>query len=89
MIKHEIFVKYCDIVYELNGFECFLVKGLVKNFTYFRAWVRVSIVWVRECNDFDIGCKYVLSIVKAFYLGKNFIWDCKICVETCNGWQLL
>jgi hypothetical protein len=47
--------------------------------------VRVSIVCVRKCNDFDIGCKYVYSIVKFLCLGKNVIYDCKVFVETCNG----
>ena len=33
--------------------------------------MRLNIVWLIECNDFDIGCKYVLSIVKSLCLGKN------------------
>jgi hypothetical protein len=33
--------------------------------------VRISIVSVRKCNNFDIGCKYVVSIVKSLCSGKK------------------
>ena len=47
--------------------------------------MRLSTVLVKVCNPFEKVYKYVPSIINSLCVGKNFIRDGKVCVETCNG----